>query len=64
MTVTELIETLKILPQDKHVFCQLVSQDDWHAWNLCFEFKNCAKNKWVHLKIFHPDLKTLPDIKL
>ena len=60
MKVSELIEKLKTLPQERSVVCQVVGQEEG-AWNMDFEFSNIEHSDWmVGLKISHPRLKALP----
>lgn len=66
MKVSELIEHLKTLPQDKTVVCQVVPQEVGSgAWNMRFEFADAPRSDWmVVLSVSHPDLLRLsPEIK-
>ena len=59
MKVSELIEQLQVLPQDKSVLCQVVGQDSG-VWNMEFELNNIKDSWMVHLKVEHRKLNTLP----
>lgn len=61
MKVSHLVEYLKILSQDKEVFCQVCS-DDGMAWNMYFQFNDAPSSNLVQLKVWHPDLKSLPSV--
>ena len=66
MKVSELIEHLKTLPQDRTIMCQVVPQErDAGAWNMRFEFAEVPASDWlVVLSVSHPDLLRLsPEIK-
>ena len=60
MKVSELIEKLKELPQDKSVVCQVVGQESG-AWNMQFEVNNITTSDWMCcIRVSHPDLIDLP----
>lgn len=60
MTVKQLIEKLKTLPQECSVMCQVVGQETG-AWNMNFDVLNVQQSDWmVQLRVSHPTLKKLP----
>jgi hypothetical protein len=62
-TPRELIKQLEKLPeQDRQILCQVVPEDGPGAWNMFFEFHDAPEAKLIQLKVYHPDLKTLPKI--
>jgi hypothetical protein len=64
MRIKDLIAELENLDPDREIICQVVAKDG-KAWNMFFEFAEIprAKNEWLTvLSVFHPDLKTLPDL--
>lgn len=62
MKVSELIELLKQLPQDRTILCQVVEQDGPNAWNMCWSIENVENSDWiVQLRVEHPDLRMLPE---
>jgi len=61
MKVSQLMERLQELPQERTVMCQLVAEDEPGAWNMFFEFENVDSSDWlVQLRVYHPELKRLP----
>lgn len=63
MRVSEFIEKLKTLPQDKSILCQVVGTEGNGAWNMQFDIVDIPEMSWaVQLRVSHPDLKALPDI--
>ena len=60
MKVSELIEKLQGMPQDKTVLCQVVPQEPPGAWNMQFDVADIATSWMVQLRVFHPELKKLP----
>lgn len=59
MKVSELIEKLQELPQDRSVLCQVVGQESG-AWNMEFDVLNVEQSDWmVRLRVYHPNLKDL-----
>lgn len=62
MKVSELIEKLKTLPQDKSIICQVVPSEGSGAWMMHFDFHDVSTSWMVQLRVSHTDLKVLPDI--
>ncbi len=61
MKVQELIEKLQQLPQDKSIVCQVVPFDPPGAWNMWFDVFDIQDSWMVQLRVWHPDLKKLPE---
>lgn len=61
MIVSELIKELEQLPQDKSVLCQVVGVDGPEAWNMSFKVSDIETSWMVQFKVFHPNLKHLPE---
>ncbi len=59
MKVSQLIEHLKTLPQDRIIFCQVVGNSSG-AWNMAFEFNPIDRADIVQLRVWHPTLDELP----
>lgn len=62
MKVKELIKELEKLPQDKTIYCQIIPSEGDGAWRMFHELHDIPDSPWVQLKIYHPELKRLPDI--
>ena len=61
MRVSEVIERLQTLPQDKVVLCQVVAEDG-KTWNCFYEFNDVKDSDWLcQLRISHPQIATLSD---
>jgi hypothetical protein len=59
MKVKELIEKLKILDSNKMVVSQVIAEDGT-AWNCWLEVNDIDGSSLVQIKLYHPELKTLP----
>ena len=60
MKVSELVQKLQALPQDRDVICQVVDTKGG-AWNMYFEFNVIGNSDWlVQLRVSHPDF---PDFR-
>lgn len=62
MYTPELIEKLKTLPTDKPILCQVVDQKG-NAFMCDFEFNNIERSWMIQLRVSHPELVDLYDIK-
>lgn len=62
MTPAELIEFLKTLPQDKPIICQVCGSEGG-AWMMDFKFHDIPGSWMVQLRVFHTQLKKLPNIE-
>lgn len=61
ITVGDLREALKDLPDDRFIACQVVGQDHT-AWNCIGEFISQVPNGTIAaIQLSHAELKTLPD---
>lgn len=58
MNVSQLIEELQKLPQDKDIVCQVVGQKTG-AWSMNFEFIDVKKSWMIQLRVDHPTLENL-----
>lgn len=63
MTPSQLKLLLDELPQDKHIICQVVDEHG-KAWNMFYTFEDDRQGSYIQLRVYHPDLKSLPDIKV
>jgi hypothetical protein len=59
MLVSQLIKDLQGLDPDKIIMTQVIAQDGT-VWNCWFEINDIARASIVQLKVWHPELKTLP----
>jgi len=62
MKPPELIEVLKKLPQDKSILCQVVDESG-NAFNCQFELIDIKDSWMIQLRVFHPELKDLYNLK-
>lgn len=63
-TVGELKKLIKNLPNDRLIVPQVVSTDNT-AWNCYAKFKDKIHNSNIScLTLYHPQLKTLPNINV
>ncbi|BAS04996.1 hypothetical protein [Ralstonia phage RSF1] len=62
MTPADIIEQMKKLPQDKHILCQVVDEKG-QAFQMFFEFNDVPSSWMIQLRVSHPELKDLYNIK-
>ena len=62
MNVYELITELKKCKPEKTVLCQVTDQSG-KAWNMHFEINDIVDSWMVQLRVFHPELEELPEMK-
>jgi len=59
MRVSDLIKKLEEFDSDKLIVPQVIAEDGT-AWNCWIDLNDIKGSGLVQLKIWHPDLKTLP----
>jgi hypothetical protein len=62
MKPSDIKKIMDTLPQDKDIICQVVDEKG-QAFNMFFEFNDLGKSRMIQLRVHHPDLKDLYNIK-